>query len=237
MSISTEEYLENLYKLTQGGAPASTSAISKALNIAPASVTEMVQKLAENGYVNYSPYQGVTLTQTGYRIAEKMTRRHRLLERFLHDVLKISKDKVHQEACGLEHALSDETSRAMCRFLKAPDKCSDDNQAIPPCDLGFSSCNECRKWGQANLEKIGRRKTNIIALSSLKEGQEGVISFIRGDSKLLGRLTELGLTPNTRIIVTKAAPPGGTMEIINRGSKKTIGDDIAGNVFIEKGDI
>jgi DtxR family Mn-dependent transcriptional regulator len=232
MSTSTEEYLEALYNLTRDGGPASTSAISKRLNIAPASVTEMVQKLAETGYVNYSPYQGVTLTHEGYRIAEKMTRKHRLLERFLHDVLKIGNDKVHQEACEMEHALSDETARAMCRILKAPYKCPDDGQVIPPCDLGFASCDECRKWGQSNLDKISRRKENIVAISSLKEGQEGVISFIRGDSKSVRKLVDLGLTPGTTITVTRVVSPDGTMEISCRGSSLVLDDEIICNVFI-----
>lgn len=234
MSTSTEEYLEALYNLTGENEPASTTALSKRLNIAPASVTEMMHKLANEGYVNYSPYQGVTLTLKGYRIAEKMTRKHRLLELFLHDVLKIGKDKVHKEACEMEHALSDETARAMCQTLKAPYKCPDDGQTIPPCDLGFSSCEECRKWGQNNPEKISIRKTSVVSVSALKENQEGLISFIRGDSKLLRRLLGMGLTPGTKVKVSRVAPPDGPMEITCRGSRVPLGDEITCNVFIKK---
>ncbi len=234
MSTSTDEYLEALYNLTQENEPVSTSAISKRLNISPASVTEMLQKLASNDYVNYSPYQGVTLTPKGFQIAEKMTRKHRLLERFLHDVLKIGNEKVHKEACDMEHALSDETARAMCQTLKSPDKCPDDGQVIPPCDLGFSSCEECRKWGQDNLEKIGKRKTNVVSMSALKENQEGLVSFIRGDNKVLRRLLDLGLTPGTKIKVSRVAPLKGPMEIACRGSRLALGDEIACNVFVEK---
>ena len=103
MSNSTEEYLEAIYNLTQNGQTATTSAISKRLNIAPASATEMLRKLADEEYVNYSPYQGVTLTSKGLGIGERITRKHRLLERFLHDTLKIGNDKVHAEACAMEH--------------------------------------------------------------------------------------------------------------------------------------
>jgi len=234
MSTSTEEYLEALYTLTQNGEAASTSTISKRLEIAPASVTEMVKKLAENGYVNYSPYQGVTLTPKGYEIAEKMTRKHRLLERFLHDVLRIGTDKVHKEACAMEHALSDETERALCKTLKAPNRCPDDDNVIPPCNLGFSSCSECRKWDEDNLEKIGRRKTEIVSIVALKENQEGTVAFIRGDNKILRRLLDLGLTPGTRIKINRIAPLKGPVEIAVRGSKLALGDEIACNVFIEK---
>src|SRR3990172_8456118 len=224
MSISTEEYLEALYTLTQSGGPASTSSVSKKLNITPASVTEMMQKLSDEGYVNYQPYQGVTLTAKGYQIAEKMTRKHRLLERFLHDVLHIGNDKVHKEACELEHGLSDETARAMCQTLKAPDKCPDDGKVIPACDLGFSSCDECRKWGQNNIEGIEKRKANVVSMSALKEDQEGLISFIRGDNKVLRRLLDLGLTPGTKIKVSRVAPLKGPVEICVRGSKLALGD-------------
>jgi len=72
MSRSTEEYLEALYTLTQDGQTATTTALSKRLNVAPASVTEMLGKLAENGYINHERYQGITLTPEGYKLAEKM---------------------------------------------------------------------------------------------------------------------------------------------------------------------
>ncbi|MDO8568408.1 MAG: metal-dependent transcriptional regulator [Dehalococcoidales bacterium] len=234
MSTSTDEYLESLYTLTQNGQTAGTSAISKRLKIAPASVTEMLRKLADSGYVNYSPYQGVTLTPKGFGIAEKMTRKHRLLERFLHDMLKIGNDKVHGEACEMEHALSDETARALCQTLKSPDRCPDDERVIPACDFGFASCDECRKWGGDSLEKVGKRKGNVVSMSTLKEKQEGKIAFIRGDNKVLRRLLDLGLTPGTKIRVSRIAPLKGPVEIAVRGSKLALGDEIVCNVFVEK---
>lgn len=234
MSASTEEYLEALYTLTQDGKTASNSEISKYLKIAPASVTEMLRKLADGDYVNYSPHQGVTLTPKGFKIAQKMARKHRLLERFLHDTLKIGKDRVHKEACAMEHVLSDETERAMCQTLKAPDKCPDDEKVIPACDFGFSSCDQCRKWGGDSLEKAGKRNPNVFPLSALKEKQEGNIAFIRGDNKVLRRLLDMGLTPGTKICVGRIAPLNGPVEIAVRGSNLALGDKIACNVFVER---
>jgi DtxR family Mn-dependent transcriptional regulator len=234
MSVSTEEYLEALYNLTQDNQPACTSDISKRLNIAPASVTEMLKKLADNGYVNYTPHQGVTLTPKGFEVAEKMARKHRLLERFLHDMLNIGNEKVHDEACAMEHGLSDETERALCQTLKAPDKCPDDEKVIPACNFEFSSCAECHNRGKDNPEDIGKRKTNIVSIASLKEKQEGKVAFIRGDNKALRRLLDLGLTPGTRISVNRIAPLKGPIEVRVRGSRLALGDDIACNVFVEK---
>ncbi|MEL7562622.1 metal-dependent transcriptional regulator [Dehalogenimonas sp. 4OHTPN] len=231
---SAEEYLEALYTLTQGGKTARTSEISKRLNIAPASVTEMLPKLAASGYLNYAPYQGVTLTPSGFELAAKMARKHRLLERFLHDILHIGNDKVHKEACAMEHALSDETERALCQTLKAPDLCPDDKNVIPACNLGFSTCQECQEWGGRNLEEAGKRKTSVVPIASLKENQEGTISFIRGDNSVLRRLLDLGLTPGTKIKVNRIAPFKGPVEIAVRGSKLALGDEIVCNVFVDR---
>lgn len=233
MSTSVEEYLEALYTLTVNGS-ASTTDISKRLKIAPSSVTEMLKKLDDNGYVNYSPYQGVTLTEKGFAMAESMARKHRLLERFLHDVLHIGKDKVHVEACAMEHSLSDDAERALCQTLKAPAKCPDDDKIIPPCNLGFSSCKECQKWGIDRFDQISKRKNNIVSVSSMKENQEGKVAFIRGDNKALRRLLDMGLTPGTKICISRVAPLKGPVEIAVRGSKLALGDEIACNVFVEK---
>jgi DtxR family transcriptional regulator, Mn-dependent transcriptional regulator len=234
MSISIQEYLEALYTLTLNGRTAGTSEISKKLDISPSSVTEMLKKLADMGYINYSRYQGVTLSPRGFELAEKMTRKHRLLERFLHDVLRIGNDKVHQEACEMEHALSDSTERAICQTLKSPDKCPDDEKIIPACNLSFASCAECQKWGD-DPENISPRRTNLVSLAELREQQEAPIAFIRGDKKALHRLTELGLTPGTKIKVSRIAPLKGPVEIVVRGSRLALGDEIACNVFVERG--
>lgn len=233
MSANIEEYLEALYFLTQNGKAATTTEISQHLKITPASVTGMLKKLAEKGYVNYSPYQGATLTGEGFKIGEKMTRKHRLLERFLYDILKIRKEGVHEQACRMEHALSDEAEKAFCETLKQPDKCPDDQKIIPPCDFQFSSCEECQKWGEESLEKIGRRQANLVAISALKERDAGRIAFIRGDRQVLRRLLDMGLTPGTKISVTRIAPLKGPVEISVRGSKLALGEGIASNVFVE----
>jgi DtxR family Mn-dependent transcriptional regulator len=234
MSNSTEEYLEAIYNLTQNGEAATNTALSKRLKIAPASVTEMIRKLADEEYVNHSPYQGVTLTSKGLGVGERVTRKHRLLERFLHDTLKIGNDKVHAEACAMEHALSDEAERALCQALKAPDKCPDDEKLIPPCNLDFSSCQECKELKKETFEAIGKRKENVVALSTLKEKQESTVAFIRGEDKVLRRLCDIGLTPGTRIGVTRVAPLKGPVEIAIRGSRLALSDAIACNVFVKK---
>jgi DtxR family transcriptional regulator, Mn-dependent transcriptional regulator len=234
MNNSTQEYLEALFTLTLDGHKAATSEIAQKMNVTPASVTEKLKKLAEDGYVLYAPYQGVSLTARGFKEAQNMTRKHRLMERFLHDVLHIGNEKVHDEACAMEHGLSDETERALCQSLKSPSKCPDDQQEIPACNLQFGSCEECQSWKGQNLQEVGKRKTNIVSIASLKERQEAKVAFIRGDNKSLKRLQDMGLTPGTTIRVNRIAPLKGPVEISLRGCKVALGDEVACNVFVER---
>ncbi|HSW57006.1 MAG TPA: metal-dependent transcriptional regulator [Dehalococcoidales bacterium] len=233
MNNRTQEYLEALFTLTQNGQKASTTDVSNKIKVAPASVTEKLKKMAEEGYVIYEPYQGVRLTQRGFELAQKMTRKHRLMERFLWDVLQIKSEKVHDEACAMEHGLSDETERALCQTLKAPAKCPDDNQEIPACDLEFNNCAECKNWANENQGSVSKRKTSVVSVSSMKEKQEGTVAFIRGDDKSLKRLQDLGFIPGTRIKVVRMAPLKGPVEISLRGSKIALGEKVACNVFVE----
>jgi diguanylate cyclase (GGDEF)-like protein len=226
--------MKTLYSIASNGVVASTTEISRRLNVAPASVTEMLKKLDEKGYVKYSPYQGAVLTNIGLKFGEKMTRKHRLLERFLYDTLKMSKERLHIQACEMEHTLNDETERALCKILKHPNKCPDDQKLIPPCDLQFGSCDECQKWGSDNIEKVGRRQANLIAISALNEQEAGQVAFIRGDKRLLRRLSDLGLTQGARVEVTRITPFKAPVEIAIQSSKMTLARDITFNVFVEK---
>jgi DtxR family Mn-dependent transcriptional regulator len=232
-SKSIEDYLKALYVLSTNGKSVSTTGIAEHFKIAPASVTEMLGKLSEKGYVEYSPYHGASLTKKGLQLAEKVTRKHRLLERFLHDVLRIKNDKVHEEACEMEHALSDEAEESLCRYLKHPDRCPDDNKIIPACGLPFSSCEECIALHEKGLEEVGKRDMhNLVSVCALKEGDEGAVSFIRGEHKVLQRLLDMGLTPGTNLSIVRVAPLKGPIEVCVRGSKVALGQDIASNVFV-----
>jgi DtxR family Mn-dependent transcriptional regulator len=230
---TTQDYLKAIYNLTKNGDLVSTTEISQKLEVAPASVTEMLKKLSDDDYIKYKPYKGSILTIKGLREAQKVTRKHRLLERFLADTLHIGKDKVHKEACQMEHALSDEAEESLCRLLKHPDTCADDGKTIPACDLPFSNCEECIKLHNQGLEEVGKRNKNLISIRELKGGKFGKISFIRGEHKVLQRLLDMGLTPGTKIKVLKVAPMDGPVEVAVRGSKLALGQDIACNVFVE----
>jgi DtxR family Mn-dependent transcriptional regulator len=134
ISPEVQEYLETIYKLHKNGAPVGVNEIVVYLKIDTAAVMTAVDRLVSLGYAIRSP-AGVILTDAGLKLGLKMNRKHRLLESFLQNVLGIGRDKVHREACEMEHTLSDETEVALCRFLGHPGECPDDRQPIQPCDL------------------------------------------------------------------------------------------------------
>ena len=190
ISENIEEYLEVLYRNGSNGEQVSTTQLSKDLGIAPGSVTQMLKKLEDLGYIVYTPYKGATLTEEGMRIAQKITRKHRILEKFLLDVLKVKEENVHEQACEMEHTLSDEAERALCTMLHHPDLCPDEN-VIPACDFEFGSCQEC--FSQKDFDQVINRKFNLLSISELTGNTGGTISFIRGSSELLDDITDMGI--------------------------------------------
>jgi len=230
-STSIQDYLKLLYRLNEEGKIAKTSVIAGHLDVSRPSVTEMLKKLAEKGYVTYESYRGAILTDKGREAAKKITRKHRLLECLLHDILKISKSQVHKEACRLEHALSDNAEEAICKLVHHPEVCPDDGKVIPLCNKQIAGCSEC-EIGQVETEKL--RDKELVPLDQFRIGQNGVISFIRGGRKAVQRLLDMGLAPGTLVKVINAAPFKGPIEISVRDTNLVIGRGLAAKIFLER---
>lgn len=119
---SSQDYLKSIYALTRDQDKVSTSELAKRLDIKPASVTDMLKKLAKNDppLINYVKYQGAALTPAGREMALSVVRRHRLIELFLHEKLGYTCDEVHAEAELLEHVISPEMEQRMAEILDHP---------------------------------------------------------------------------------------------------------------------
>ena len=112
---STQDYLKAIYSIAKNGDLVSNNEISQKLDVAPASVTEMLKKLSEEGYIKYSPYHGSTLSEKGLQKAQKIARKHRLLEKWLSDV---GADE-HISLPKLEDAVKKEFNCNDDRFVQA----------------------------------------------------------------------------------------------------------------------
>ncbi len=229
-SHSVEEYLEAIFNCNELGERAKTTDLARSLKVSPPSVTQMVQKLADDGFVEYKPYRGAILTGKGVAYAQKVVRKHRLIETFLHDQLGISNEKVHEEACKMEHSFSDEVAAALCNSLDQPTICPDDNKPIPPCTIDVKDCDEC---SQIRGNEAGRLLTQ---LSYLKINEKGIVAFIRAGNQACQRLLDLGLTKGTEVEVVSAAPFKGPVEVRVRDTNIALGRGLAGHVFVEISD-
>lgn len=123
-SESVEMYLKEIYLLSRDGDPAKTGALADTLGVSPPSVTEMVGRLGERGLATHEKHRGARLTDEGTREAERVLRKHCRIERFLVEQLGKTAG-FHEEACRLEHAMSDDVARALDRFVDLPEECPD----------------------------------------------------------------------------------------------------------------
>jgi len=109
---SIEEYLEAIYRIYERGQAATTTSVAKELKVAPASASQMLKKLAKQGYIKHAPYHGVALTPKGEMIGKKTLRKHRVMHKFL-NTMGLPKSRVHKNACELEHHISDDLEQAI----------------------------------------------------------------------------------------------------------------------------
>jgi len=132
-----EEYIKRVYQLEQKySRRVRTTEIAEAVDRTQASVTHMIQKLDDEGFVHYEEYKGVTVTEAGKEIALELTRKHRLLETFLTEQLGVAWPDVHEEADRLEHYISNEFTNRLADLLGNPRK-DPHGEPIPNSDLTF----------------------------------------------------------------------------------------------------
>ena len=215
LTRSVEDYLKTVYSLTEREQSASTSALAEALEVQPASVTGMVKRLAELGYLEHARYRGVRLTDSGSREALRIIRRHRILETYLQTHLGYSWDDVHQEAERLEHAVSDTLIDRMSAILGHP---SHDPHGAPiPTPSGEIEVSE------------------YVTLNEVALGEAVQIRAVQdGDPARLRQLEALGLVPGARITVQERAPFDGptTVSVGTREDAEVIGSDLADGIFV-----
>lgn len=194
LSRSVEDYLKVIFALSKSGEVASTSAIADALEVQPASVTGMVKRLAESGFLQHAPYRGVQLTPSGTREALRILRRHRVLETYLTERLGYSWEDVHEEAERLEHAASEDLIERMAEALGNP---SHDPHGAPiPTPVG-------------EIET-----TDSFTLADLGVGVEAQVRAVRDDDSTGLRGAEAtGLLPGTRVLIRKRQHSDGLLMV------------------------
>jgi DtxR family Mn-dependent transcriptional regulator len=217
LTMSIQDYLKNIYELTENGDSASTNALAKKMNISAPSVTGMVQKLASSkpALVEYQKHQGVTLTREGKRAALEVIRHHRLLEAWLVQTLGYSWDEVHEEAERLEHVISEDFERRIAAAMGDPVR-DPHGELIPTADLKMPH-------------------DDSTPLSALRPKQSATIKRVMAsDAELLRYLEGLGLVPGIRVDVTEYSPFDHNLTIKVGKKSFVLGLNITNKVFVEE---
>ncbi len=215
LTAPVEDYLKAIYDIQQTSDAATTNALAERLELAPASVSGMVRRLASQGLLEHEPYRGARLTAAGRIAALRTLRRHRILESYLATVLGVPWDDVHAEAERLEHAASDTLIDRMAHALGDP--LFDPHGAPIPTRDGVVD------------------ETRHVTLADWPVGTRGtVMSVSDKDPVMLRYLGELELRPGAMIHVLARAPYDGPIDVTIGDARRQIGPTAARAVRIAR---
>ncbi len=212
LTAPVEDYLKAIYAIGKGTGAAATNEIAQRLALAPASVSGMVRRLADQGLLAYERYHGVKLTESGRRAALRTLRRHRVIEAYLSQALGYPWDRVHDEAERLEHAASDELVDRMAMTIGEPEV--DPHGAPIPTRDGAVD------------------ETEYTSLAALPIGVPGVVMRVTDeDPEMLRYLGDLSVVPGKRVTVKARAPYGGPITLAVGRQEHSIGPALAAHVL------
>jgi len=212
-TLAEENYLKAIYHLSLNAENVSTNQIAAALNTKAASVTDMLKKLADKALINYTRYQGVSLTAEGEKIAVHIIRKHRLWEYFLVEKLDFKWDQVHEMAEEMEHISSKELVDRLDKFMGYP-KYDPHGDPIPDSN-GYFKVHE------------------LVPVSGVNVNDYGVISGVRDHSAIfLQYLEKKQLTIGKKIIVTDIIDYDHSMVLQIEDESVHISREVANNLLI-----
>lgn len=152
LSSSLEDYLETIYHIVQQKQAARAKDIADQMAVNSSSVTGALQSLAAKGLVNYAPYDIITLTVDGNRVAMDVIRRHEALQCFLEKVLSVESKEAEEAACKMEHDISPKILERLVQFLDFVDNCpiggarwSESKGFICKHKEVFGDCEKCKE--------------------------------------------------------------------------------------------
>ena len=215
-SLTVENYVKTIALIAARdptGSPVGTGELAQALNVSPGTVTGMLKTLSEANLATYTPYEGARLTESGQRLAMKVIRRHRLLERFLAETLTMSWDEVHEEAEHMEHAASERLVDRIDAYLGYP-TVDPHGDPIPRADGSLA-------------------ETPGIPLARCQPGQRfRVVRVMDQDPAFLRYLSECGLDLNATGDLIENRPESGALVCRLGGQNVALGLAAAGKVLV-----
>jgi len=197
VTVAEEEYLQTLFWLQEAGLPMTGANVARAMQLAPPTVHEMIGRLERDGYITRAGDKSISFTESGERHAEGICRRHRLIERFLTDVLGIPWDEVHEEAERLEHAMSPVLEERM-----------------------LAAIGDAKTCPHGHPIHAGTRIQGV-PLADVSEGASiKVLRFENEAEELLHYLKTTGIEPGIEGTVKTASQDGG--DVVVRAGDRTL---------------
>lgn len=199
-----EDYLEEIKRLEEDGERITATILAGILEVSLPSASEMLKRLASEGYLTREKGGAILLTPEGRRLAHTMLRRHRLVERLLVDKLGMQWFEVHGEAHKIEHAVSARVEEAMAKALDYPDYCPH-GHPICPVDLRQMKRLSAMETGEAGV---------VVQISELKE-------------EVLPYLDGIGIRPGVHLSVKDIAPMDGPITVETEEGVASVGRELA----------
>ena len=204
-----EDYLEEIKRLEEDEERTTATVLARTLEVSLPSASEMLKRLAGEGYLTREKDGTIVLTPDGRRLAHTILRRHRLIECLLVDKLGMSWHEVHGEAHKIEHAISARVEEAMAQALDYPDYCPH-GHPICPVDL-----RETRR------------------LTTLDAGEKGVVAQISEvKEEVLPYLDQIGVRPGAEVAIKDVAPNEGPMTVETSEGITSLGRELAARVRV-----
>jgi DtxR family transcriptional regulator, Mn-dependent transcriptional regulator len=198
-----EDYLEEIKRLEEDGERTTATILARTLDVSLPSASEMLKRLAAEGYLRREKGGAIQLTPEGRRLAHTVLRRHRLIECLLNRLLGMPWYEIHSEAHKIEHAISARVEEAMAKALDYPDYCPH-GHPICPVDL-----------------RVTRR------LSELQPGEAGVVAQISEVKEdVLPYFDRIGIRPRAELKVKDVAPLEGPMTIETEDGPTSLGREL-----------
>ena len=213
ISDTMRDYLGEIYRLGQGQAWVSTTALAEVLDVSGPASVRMARRLHEAGLVDHLPYKGIQLTPYGKKVALLNIRRHRLVERFLVDVLQFGWDEVHDKADQLQKGVNQAIEDRMDRLMDHPATCPH-GDPIPT--------------REGVMPELDDKPMNVIA-----PGRKGVITRVKTrESKKLQYLAEIGIVPGVAFELVNRAPFNGPLRLKIGRNEQVIGTELAAGLWV-----
>lgn len=244
LSSNMEDYLEAIFHISSEKQAARAKDIADRLKVNKSSVTGALRSLSEKGYVNYAPYDIITLTAKGKVMAKDVVRRHETLKDFFVKILLLDEQDAEEASCKVEHAISEKILDRIINFVEFMEICPRGGRAWLKgfrrhCENGDTTV-QCTNYISSCLADLKKREQHMrngsqatISLNELDEGQSGKIIEIKGRGAINKQLSEMGVSSGSIIEVESMGSYDDKVDVKVRGYHLSLSREEAGKISVE----